>query len=340
MKSSQARLTLFSAFCILLCVALDGQGRNEKVVEETDLQVVLELADGSRLIGTPGVKKLALRTPYAQMDIPLLLIEEIVCIPDEEWVSVCLQNGDRLSGFLKLPSMQIHGAVGRVTVAMEKVSRISILSGDGDASGRSFDGTERGIRIPPGTLVTQGKPGGKVEQFPQPVQSCTWMFWMRTRQTVGGAILFKADPRDERHFYCGINDTYPDRPGKLTWVERSRGGDFKWTTQKTITDGRWHHIALVRNLDDRSLRFCVDGDWEPEGNNSGMWEISNERPLLVGEDYQGGSRFRGDLRDLRYYQIALGLEEVRRAMKGRLAATACYIVPLGKRGPLPALERD
>jgi hypothetical protein len=51
------------------------------------LKVELELSDGSRLIGTPGIVTVPVQTAFAKMDVPLTQIQTLKIGDDHETVS-------------------------------------------------------------------------------------------------------------------------------------------------------------------------------------------------------------------------------------------------------------
>lgn len=283
------------------------------------------------------IDAIGLQTSFANIETPLSQVSGISFKDDPSTVTVTFQNGDKLQGTLKLKAFKVKTSFGVVTIPVEKIGQISLgISVEGSMKGREFRSEHDTLSIPGNCFFESSKTHARIDRFPQPMRSCTWMFWIRSEQTTPASILFKALPDSVRHFFANINDSSPDRPGKFTWVERSRNGDFKWATRKTINDGQWHHIALIRDFDAHTLAFCVDSEMETETTHPNMWEISNHEPLLVGVDYSSSYLFRGELRDLRYYRSALTHEDVRRAMKGKLLDQDCYVVMWGDSRRIPS----
>ena len=64
------------------------------------LNVVLDLSDGSRLIGTPSLATVPVQTSYAKMDVPLTQIKALKIGDDHETVTLNLRNGDTLTGLI------------------------------------------------------------------------------------------------------------------------------------------------------------------------------------------------------------------------------------------------
>ena len=95
------------------------------------LTVILELVDGSRVIGTPGVDTVAVQTSYAKMSVPLKQILTIKMGEDHETAAISLQNGDMLKGVIGLGPMQIDTVFGKVSVGIEHVREFRIVPGGG-----------------------------------------------------------------------------------------------------------------------------------------------------------------------------------------------------------------
>jgi hypothetical protein len=316
----------------------DGEAKSQNPSSPgKSIELAIELNDGSRVVGESMMDSIGLQTSFASIETPLSQVSSISFKDDHSTVTVTFQNGDKLQGTLKLKAFKLKAAFGPVTISTENISQISFgIRAEGSVKGREFRSEDDALSIPGNCFLEACKTHERIDRFPQPMRSCTWMFWIRSRQTTPGSILAKALPDSVRHFYANINDLSPDRPGKFTWVERSRNGDFKWAVRENVTDGRWHHIALIRDFEVHTLAFCVDGEIEPGVTHSGMWEISNDEPLLIGIDYSSTYRFQGDLRDLRYYTSPLTRDEVHRAMEGQLSEKDCFVVRLGNQVTLPS----
>lgn len=143
--------------------------------EEQPLRLELNLIDGSRVIGVPGIDSLPVKTPYAKMNVPLKQILTIKIEKDHETASVDLQNGDKLKGVINLETIRLETVFGKVSVSIEHIRgiRVSLTKGltqglvlyysfdkdeDGkvtDESGRMNHGEVRGAQ-----WVREGERGG------------------------------------------------------------------------------------------------------------------------------------------------------------------------------------
>jgi hypothetical protein len=96
-----------------------------KAGEESELQLVIELRDGSRLIGSPSITSIPLQTSFAKIDLPLKMVDTIEFAEDRERVKVSCANGDLLQGVLNLSSFTLTTSFGKVSVVLKDIARIS-----------------------------------------------------------------------------------------------------------------------------------------------------------------------------------------------------------------------
>lgn len=86
--------------------------------------LVLDLVDGSRLVGVLGIRSLPVKTPVIETDIPL---QRIVCVTledDQGTAFIELANGDSLKGVVKLKSLKVESSVGSISVGLEQVWKV------------------------------------------------------------------------------------------------------------------------------------------------------------------------------------------------------------------------
>jgi len=288
------------------------------------LSLIVDLRDGSKLIGQTKIETLPLKTSYASLQIPIKLITSIHFGETNQTATVVTQSGDKLQGTVELKTFKLDTILGSIVVPMDQVMQISMVMVDkAGSSSKTFKDQDDTIRIPGNSTLISTRTHEHLRKLPQPIRSSTWMFWIRTTQAMSGTIISKdtvgIDPHD---FYLNLNDTFPDRPRKLTWVEGTASGDFKWPTARDINDGEWHHVAIVRDFDRKILRFHLDGNAETSQQVSNMWEINNDQPLQIGQN------FRGELRDVRFMPEALGGEDIHRMMHHEALPVEGYSVDL------------
>jgi len=82
-------------------------------------------------------------------------------------------------------------------------------------------------------------------------------------------------------------------------------------SEAVITDGQWHHVGLVYDLNDFHRRLYVDGALVIE-DTSGVAGLSSDGGLYIGasKDLEAGSFFSGLIDDVRIYNGVLKPEEI------------------------------
>lgn len=89
------------------------------------VRATLELADGSRLVGTPLATSLALKLDFATLEIPLAKIRQCEIRRKEESVVVKLQNGDQTTGMLTVDKFPMETVLGNLTPTFDLIDRIT-----------------------------------------------------------------------------------------------------------------------------------------------------------------------------------------------------------------------
>ncbi len=109
--------------------ALDVTKRSER-----PLRLELDLVDGSRIVGVPGIETVPVQTAYAKMDVPLKQIRTMKIGKDRETVSLDLQNGDKLKGVVNLDAIEIATVFGKVSVPLGTIINVVVTATAGDAA--------------------------------------------------------------------------------------------------------------------------------------------------------------------------------------------------------------
>jgi formylglycine-generating enzyme required for sulfatase activity len=130
------KLIVWSA-CTLLIGNLMAESANSAADKKTatapavapTVQLVLELSDGSHVIGTPATDKFKIKTPYAKLDFQLSLSRTIEFSGGNHAAVVKLQNGDQLNGQLAAAEITLKTDPGQVVVPLGKIDKILIRVG-------------------------------------------------------------------------------------------------------------------------------------------------------------------------------------------------------------------
>ncbi|MDE5664344.1 MAG: T9SS type A sorting domain-containing protein, partial [Duncaniella sp.] len=133
---------------------------------------------------------------------------------------------------------------------------------------------------------------------------------------------------EDGYLFCiGTHNTTNVPGGTGNWIglERKNGylsfsiddnvkkTDCKLDDAADAFDGKWHHIACVRNVADKTMKLYVDGKEVAGANNvaTGAINFSDTELFFIGGDDESGNRtFAGDIDELIIYPKALSAAEV------------------------------
>ena len=100
---------------------------NRQPGRDGPLRVVLQLNDRSRIVGTPDLKAVPVRTSYAEMQIPIERVQTIAMDDPAKQSSLDLRNGDRLKGVVSVTNFVVTGLFGKLSIARKHVNRLSVV---------------------------------------------------------------------------------------------------------------------------------------------------------------------------------------------------------------------
>jgi len=109
----------------MLLVAGNSWPKQEQKVDSS-IQLAVDLTDGSHIIGASNIKTVSVRTQYANIDIALEKIAAIKFNDDHETASFELQNGDKLSGIVKLAPVELETIFGKVKIGAEHITHLAV----------------------------------------------------------------------------------------------------------------------------------------------------------------------------------------------------------------------
>jgi hypothetical protein len=233
----------------LTLTAWAGGPSNESV------RISMELTDGSRLIGTPGLATVPVQTSYAKMDVPLTQIQALKIGNDHETVTLDLRNGDTLTGVISLKPIELKTLFGPASIGIEHIKRFQVLSGD------SMDGVLKTSILPAGWVVTD---------IPPRQHSFSISFWMYAKSIANYNAMVASG---ETMGYGGQGVLFYENAPKLfgntadnwTWGTTMVGG----TT--SLSTGVWYHVAWTHQ-ESGFNKFYVNGQLEGQkatGPNTG-----------------------------------------------------------------------
>ncbi len=211
---------------ILSALALVGTAWPGQDTSESQLRLEVDLVDGSRVIGTPGIESVPVETPYAKMDVPLKQLLTLRIGEDHETATLELRNGDKLKGVVDLSALKLETVFGDVKIGSELIKGLRVVLSGGvlpEALRRglvlhySFD------RDDDGKVVDRGS-----RQHDGTVHGAKWA----PDGKVGGAFAFNGsgDYIDTGRNLSGMDElsvcgwVRPDRPQRGSSVVTQFGG--------------------------------------------------------------------------------------------------------------------
>jgi hypothetical protein len=132
---------------LLAMVSMSVMAKDAGAEKKPSLRVVLEMADGSRLVGTPAEKSLRLNTEYMKVEIPLAKIRQCDVRHQEERVVLTLQNGDKLTGVLEMNQFRVVTSLGKLAPEFAQIDRLTFSTSQPEGFS-----TTSGIKVPPQPL--------------------------------------------------------------------------------------------------------------------------------------------------------------------------------------------
>jgi hypothetical protein len=196
-----------------------------------------------------------------------------------------------------------------------------------DSSGHRFDGTYSGSSIPspsaevppttfanPGSRRFDATVGNSVQlaSMPaelRPTQALTVTVWFRTTQTTRGDLVSHGSDYFIR-WNVGEMEFVRRRPvGSASTFVSSSG------VAPTANDGGWHHAAGVASVDG-STAIYLDGVVVDQDGSRLPFTYAASGAVVVGQSMAGGQPFDGWMDEVRIYDRALSLDEIRALARG------------------------
>ena len=267
--------------CVWMLVSAAHGGGADAPAGAPALRLVLELSDGSRIIGTPSIDKLKMSTSYADMEIPFSKLRVIEFgTGTDHTAHAGLRNGDTLNAQLAATEIVMKTVIGQVTVPFAQVRKLRVNvavgtmpeglvlhytfdSDDGervaDASDTGNDGTLHGA-----TYSQEGKSGGAMSFSGEnsavlvknsaslQIQDFTIMAWVKrgsmkkVSNTQNQAVIFGYG---EAGYSLGLNND-----GRF-WVDKI-GSTGVFSSCK-VEDDSYHHLAVTKK--GGRIVFYLDG---------------------------------------------------------------------------------
>ncbi|MEI6209990.1 MAG: LamG domain-containing protein [bacterium] len=308
--------------------------------------VVVDLTDGSRLLGRPGMTEMPFVTAMGTMLLPLNRITRVVFAGDNT-NQVFLCSGDRLTGSWAWDALGLMTLVGPVVINRTHLAKMSVQAeagtlapqlreglllhyvfdkedsrvlvdrSDRRCDGRSFGATWAANRAMGGVLVFDGAESRvdfPATGFPVGSEARTLAAWVSQDTITGGryyAFGYGGNPRGSE-FRMALNEFMP---GQFSL----ESGDGGWHARATLQPRRWYHLAISYGGSGEP-RFYVNGD--PVAV-SGTWPSPLIRSLAVGGtlgqrgNHEGGGCLKGMLAEVAAWNRELRADEIRALFQAR-----------------------
>lgn len=309
---------------------------------------MLELRDGSRLVGVPLVDALMVQTAYKKIELPLKRIDTVEFTADRRTARINLRNRDHLEGALDVQAIKMKLTYGTFSISLADVNRLSTRTGGGvtmgeglilhysfnrdegdqvaDQSGRGNDGRVRGANYTP-----HGKPGGAMEfdgtgseivvannPTLNPTKEITVAAWVKIAGigTNNGIILCKGTPpRGGTAQYALAYFTDSGNRGKVSFSIRTKGTPVwnDYISDQPVKQDVWLHLVGTYKSGEHNL--YVNGQRARPTETKVKGEIAVEAgDLFIGSEHSFPSDeyFKGVMDEVQIYNRALTPEEVQR----------------------------
>jgi len=308
------RVSTVSAFVLLALVVSAGPTLAEPAPDTPALRLVVDLTDGSRVLGTANIKTLPFIAKYGKMDLVMSEVASIELAEDRERAKITMKNGDRLQGVLDIGDLKLQTLLGEISVPIRHVSRIAVTGGpigrglvlyysfdEKDEIARDLSGKGNHGKVLGAKWTAEGKMNGALN-----------FNGISDHVDIGTVDLGKA------HTVCfwinpesrkvspvgGSGNTYAPYISQ-TELWYNRGGEDQAGVGYVIGLDTWTHIAVSR--DERSVSFYANGA-----------QIGTTRKLVHNESFslkyigQNNDKFhvKGTIDEVMVFNRALSAEEV------------------------------
>lgn len=279
--------------CLLLAISVPAGG--EDGTQKPVLRLAVDLEDGSHVLGLPATASLKLRTPFAELDVPLARVVELTQdVARASWVAH-LANGDVLTGTLDIKSIELTSQFGPVSIPVSMLKRVAVVGGggaaglvlyypfDGDRDGKVIDRSGHGhhgavagdVRFEPSFKGTAARFTARNSYIVCPDEELNVNGWRQVTVSAWiqyhhirtyGCIVSRGEVTGEG---CGGMALFAGGINGPKWYHNifrlSVGGEavdvngsgYNGAENGYPTVGRWYH--LVGTYDGKKLCLYIDG---------------------------------------------------------------------------------
>lgn len=328
--------TRLLAAVVALLTSFTSGNRSASAAEAiTTNAVVIELRDGSRLVGRLASDILEFESEVlGLLRLPLARLDEVRREGDPSRLVMLTRSGDRSTGELAAKELRLTTSFGEISLPRGELLTLRPhrpadatglrhhWTGDRDAQdsvGRGHGEIFPAVRFQPGrkgrafTFNGQGEGvrfGEDVARFGG--EDFTLAFWFRaSRPQLIQYVMAKraaCQPVPMWEVRC-------EPGGQIAFVIAGLHPDFKilhLPSRSIAADDTWHHVVITRS--GRKVALHLDGKLDAEDDTEVVYNASNEAPLRLGTGVcagqAGSTHFTGQLDELRVFSRALKADEV------------------------------
>jgi len=274
---------------VLVVVASRVSLAAEKETGRSPLQLVVNLTDGSRLIGTTTLASLPMQSEMlGKFQVPLEKIRSINFGKDHESITVLLANNDTMQGSPGKATLTLRTIFGEVAVPFQHVTTINVRFGTRTAEefnpdkpyGSRFDGKKNYVEVTDSTTWA--------------TKALTAECWIRSPSS--GNLQAAC-------ISTGYRWTIRASTHGIVWIGVSDNAGHAWeiADSPNFNDGNWHHVAGV--WDGSVATLYVDGKLRGTQNFAGALKDS-QLPLTIGSATPTLDRYAGDIAEVRLSKIS------------------------------------
>jgi hypothetical protein len=160
----------------------------------------------------------------------------------------------------------------------------------------------------------------------------TIMFWMRSSAAPSGNAATLFDRLSGTGNGSGV--VVAQYPGGNVQVAVDSDGNVVagiLSTATTLSDNRWHQVAVTYDQSGGSVSLYVDGALDPNslsGVQAWSWPTGQELELGLSHDTTDWQAYNGLMDDVRFYNRALSASEILLAYGGALVDTTALVMQL------------
>ena len=323
--------TLALAACLTLCALAPGSraAAAEPAPDAAAAEIALDLNDGSRIVGTPGIDQFKVTTQYADVEVLLSRIRSLEFKGGDRAAEIDLQNGDVIRGKLAVTGIALKTLFGQVVVPIEQIAGIHARGGkmpDGlvlyytfdknegnriaDASGSGNDGRLRG-----GTYTGAGKVRGAMSfngdgqmivvgnPASLHLQNFTIMAWIKRGSS---DIVCKTSEWADLICYPHGGFGFGLHRGGILYLSKADFGSSLCPV--AINDEAYHHVAVTK--DGNKVTFYVDGVACPAEDLNAEFQFDSDASV-GGRSDSFQNTFLGTMDEVAVFKRPLTLDEVK-----------------------------